>query len=260
MHEPILVFKRVVKKRLGGNGYTLMVAKLIVKLGDRIALVGQSGSGKSTLLDMLGLVSKPDYIYSHLDGEFTWFSAYDVLDLWEDWNTTDTSLREKIRREDLGYVLQSGGLLPFLNVRNNIILPAKLKKSPRGRELEEELTKIVTDLRIGHLLKKYPGTISMGERQRVAVARAIIHKPSLILADEPTASLDPPTADKVFERLLTMSQGRALIVATHDEPRVRSYGFQVYRIVCEDLGAGKGIRAILVRDQKPKSRTQNMSL
>jgi ABC-type nitrate/sulfonate/bicarbonate transport system ATPase subunit len=92
----------------------------------------------------------------------------------------------------------------------------------------------------------------MGERQRAAVARALIHRPALILADEPTASLDPPTASRVFALMLELSQGIPLVVSTHDEPRARALGFKILRIVCEDMGPGLGIKAMLRRPDAPE--------
>jgi putative ABC transport system ATP-binding protein len=229
-----------------------MVSSLDVGPGDRLALVGQSGCGKSTLLDMLGLVLRPD-MRSDPSFSFTWRrgSTGAEVDVLDSWRSGDEGARERVRREDIGYVLQSGGLLPFLSVRDNIILPAKLKGSPRGKELEGALVNLSSSLGIGHLLKQYPGTVSMGERQRAAVARALIHRPALILADEPTASLDPPTATKVFALMLELSEGIPLVVSTHDEPRARSLGFKIRRIVCEDQGPGGGIKAMLRRPEGP---------
>ncbi|MDR2461012.1 MAG: ABC transporter ATP-binding protein [Deltaproteobacteria bacterium] len=246
MKRPILAIKRLIKTRPGGSGYRLMVSNLVIREGDRIALVGQSGSGKSTLLDMMAMVLMPDKMGK--GGQFAWTGEGDYLDIWESWNKGDEAAREKIRRTHLGYVLQSGGLFPFLNVRDNILLSAWLKKDPRGKDLDRAVIRLVTILGIGHLLKKLPGNVSVGERQRVAVARAIIHNPSLILADEPTASLDPPTAQKVFELLLELSQGTALVLATHDEERAKKFGFKIHRIIVEDEGAGKGIKAMLFND------------
>ncbi|MDR1167121.1 MAG: ABC transporter ATP-binding protein [Deltaproteobacteria bacterium] len=245
--KPLLVFKKVIKKRPGGAGYSLLVSKLEVRPGDRIALVGQSGSGKSTLLDMLGLASSPYSVALSQKGEFTFYRPAEnkTYDIWESWVNGRSSAREKIRSSDLGYVLQAGGLLPFLNVRDNIILPATIKKYPKGAALEKALFGLAEILGIGRLLKKFPGSISMGERQRVAVARAVIHKPQIILADEPTASLDPPTAAKVFELLLELSDRAALVVATHDEPKARSLKFRIFRVVCEDRGPNAPIKATL---------------
>ncbi|MDR2340701.1 MAG: ABC transporter ATP-binding protein [Deltaproteobacteria bacterium] len=227
--------RRVVKTRPGKMPYFLKVAKLKVSMRDRIALVGQSGSGKSTLLDMLALVLAPDRVDK--GGEFLWLpeSSPSSVDVWKDWQGSGTKSRERVRREDLGYVLQSGGLLPFLSVSDNITLPALLKGKPKGAKLQERLQYLAGHLGIGHLLKKFPGSVSVGERQRVAVARALIHSPSLLLADEPTASLDPPTADRVFELFLELAErtDAAIVLATHNRAQAEKFGFQAYTIECE---------------------------
>ncbi|MDR2350730.1 MAG: ABC transporter ATP-binding protein [Deltaproteobacteria bacterium] len=243
-----MTVRRIVKTRPGGSGYRLMVDKLVVREGDRIALVGQSGSGKSTLLDMMAMVLKPDRLGR--GGEFTWNLDGVTLDVWNSWKRGGASAREKIRRSHLGYVLQSGGLFPFLNLRDNILLSAWLKKNPKGRRAESALMELAAKLNIGHLLRKLPGNVSVGERQRAAVARAIIHRPKLILADEPTASLDPPTAEKVMELLIELSEGTALVMSTHDEVRARKFGFEIHRIVVEDEGPRRGIKAMLFKDSR----------
>ncbi|MDR1042176.1 MAG: ATP-binding cassette domain-containing protein [Deltaproteobacteria bacterium] len=242
--RPVVSVRRMAKTRQGGAGYCLMVSSLKVFPGERLALVGQSGCGKSTLLDMLGLVLRPDM--GRPGSEFRWRRGGkgEVVDVLASWRSGDDGRRERIRREDIGYVLQSGGLLPFLTVRDNILLPARLKGSPRGDELEGSLSRLAVELGIGHLLKKYPGSVSMGERQRAAVARALIHRPAIIIADEPTASLDPPTAAKVFDLMLRLSEGIPLVVSTHDRPRVEGLGFKIREIRCLDLVRG-GIKAVL---------------
>jgi putative ABC transport system ATP-binding protein len=231
--KSIISILRLIKTRPGKMPFFLKVARLIIKNRDRIALVGQSGSGKSTLLDMLALVLKPDVLDK--GGEFIWKGGRpQALDIFQDWQGKTSSRREALRSHELGYVLQSGGLLPFLSVRDNILLPAQLKNSPRGISLENRLHYLADYLGIDHLLKKLPGVISVGERQRVAVARALIHSPSLLLADEPTASLDPPTAGKVFELFLELANetDAAIVLATHNQKQAERYGFTSYRIEC----------------------------
>ena len=230
--EVIISMRRAVKMRPGTVPYSLMVASLSVSLGARIGLVGLSGSGKSTLLDMLALVLSPDRV--DRGGELTWRpgSFADTVDLWKDWRTPGSSVRERSRRRELGYVLQSGGLLPFMSVGANIKLPALLKKQPKGAELEDRLHKLADYLKIRHLLPKLPGSISVGERQRAAVAGALIHSPLVILADEPTASLDPITAERVFELFLELAgkSGAAIVLATHNREQAERYGFLIHTV------------------------------
>jgi putative ABC transport system ATP-binding protein len=244
--RPLICLKSVVKRRKEGAGYSLTADGLAVDKKARIALLGDSGSGKSTLLDLMAMVLKPDEA-----AEFSFYSQADArkLDLWQIWKQKKLTFFENIRRSELGYIMQTGGLLPFLKVRDNITLPAEIKPGYSAKIREERLDYLVTELRIGHLLKKYPTEVSMGERQRCAIARALIHNPSLVLADEPTASLDPPTADKVFELLINLCQDSALVVSTHDHRRIATRkDFAVWRITCR-LDADTGsIKASVNQD------------
>jgi putative ABC transport system ATP-binding protein len=210
---------------------------------ERVALLGDSGSGKSTLLDLIAMVLKPE------DANlFTFFSrqSNQRYDLWKTWKQKKLSLFESIRRSELGYIMQTGGLLPFLNIKDNIVLPANIKIGYSAKTRNLQLDYLLTELRIGHLLKKYPAEVSVGERQRCAIARALIHKPSLVLADEPTASLDPPTANRVFDLLLTLCQDSALVVSTHDHRRIAERSdFTVWKINCEMDPQTKAIEAIV---------------
>jgi putative ABC transport system ATP-binding protein len=238
--EPIMVFQNVVKNRSGGSGYSLLVEDLIVCPADRYALIGDSGSGKSTLLDLMALILKPDSAES-----FLWQPKTDSpIDLFKAWQDKDTCKFEKIRREQLGYVMQTGGLLPFLSVEDNILLPGQLKncKPKEQKNLLNELAKI---LKISELLKRKPALLSVGQRQRCAIARALIHEPSLILADEPTASLDPPTARQVLELLLALSKERALVISTHNLDLIKDRGFTVFRIFCQQPDTESGVLARL---------------
>jgi putative ABC transport system ATP-binding protein len=226
--NPIMYFKDVVKTRQGGAGYKLAIEELAIYPGERVALIGDSGSGKSTILDIMALVLKPDSaeeFYFRLAGGEKWEN------LWQCWATGKHSRFEGIRRAELGYVLQTGGLLPFLTVRDNIALPAGFKNGGLKKESAEYLDYLAAELKIDHLLRKYPTQISVGERQRCAIARALVHKPSLVLADEPTASLDPVTADSVFDLLLRLCEDCALVVSTHDHRRLAEHpDFKIFKL------------------------------
>jgi putative ABC transport system ATP-binding protein len=237
--NPLLSFNEVVKKRPGGRGYELFIESLAIFPQDRLALVGDSGSGKSTLLDLTALILRPEAAKGF------WWRQGDKsqADLFRAWEKKEVHRFEAIRREELGYVTQTGGLLPFLSVKDNILLPAKLKKTgPKALTRLNELTKV---LKIQDLLNKPPHKLSVGQRQRVAIARALIHEPSLILADEPTASLDPPTAKLALELLLNLSQDRALIISTHNLDLIKDKGFTIHRIVCEDVDPSQPVVAKL---------------
>jgi putative ABC transport system ATP-binding protein len=235
-----MVFQNVVKKRSGGPGYSLLIEDLAVCPAGRYALIGDSGSGKSTLLDLMALILKPDSADS-----FLWRPGTDSkIDLFKAWQDKDARKFEKIRREQLGYVMQTGGLLPFLSAEDNILLPGELKncEPEEQRKLLHELAGI---LKISELLKRKPALLSVGQRQRCAIARALIHGPSLILADEPTASLDPPTARQVLDLLLALSKERALVVSTHNLDLIKDRGFTVFRIYCRQPDPESGVLARL---------------
>jgi putative ABC transport system ATP-binding protein len=245
----IMVLKRLVKVRPGGKPYRLWIHDLVVHENEKIALVGPSGCGKSTLLDMMAMVLMPDGIAAN--GEFSWINGNEKFDIFNSWKVGDSAgraNREKIRCLHMGYVLQAGGLFPFLNLKDNISLTSWLKKYPNTNELlEKSLIQNATILGIGHLLRKLPSKISVGERQRVAVARSIIHKPKLILADEPTASLDPHTAVEVFKIMRDLSRNTAFVIATHNEDMAKEYGFTIYKINVEPTNSSRGIKATLTK-------------
>jgi putative ABC transport system ATP-binding protein len=254
----ILNCSNVSKSRKGGVGYRLLVERMNISKGEHLALIGDSGSGKSTLLDMIAMVLKPD---SADDFSFKPLGHPKWHNLWKIWQHGDYGIFERLRRSELGYIMQTGGLLPFLTVADNITLPADLKPKYPKTERNERLKSLASSLGIAHLLKKLPSQISVGERQRCAIARALIHSPSLVLADEPTASLDPPTADRVFELLLDLCRDSALVVSTHEHHRVQSGHFNVWKITCSSGAEGQPIEATvspLERDGTEKRAIANV--
>ncbi|MDR2366989.1 MAG: ATP-binding cassette domain-containing protein [Deltaproteobacteria bacterium] len=248
--DVILNCADLVKTRKGGVGYRLLVESMTIGRGEHLALIGDSGSGKSTLLDMIAMVLKPD---SAGDFSFRPIGHAKWHDLWKIWRKGAYGIFEALRRSELGYIMQTGGLLPFLNVADNITLPADLKPGFPKAEKRERFKALTATLGISHLLGKLPSAISVGERQRCAIARALIHAPSLVLADEPTASLDPPTADRVFELLLDLCRDSALVVSTHEQNRVLTGRFKVWRIDCRPGGEGQPIEARVapLKDRAP---------
>ncbi len=193
-----------------GVGFRLLVPNIQIQAQENIALIGHSGCGKSTLLDMLALVLHPDssseFNVHPVDGE-----SHDIEKLWQRKRQSELS---QIRKLHIGYVLQSGGLLPYLTVRENIELPRKLLKLPE----DDSITSLSKVLGIDRQLDKLPGFLSAGERQRASFARALSHRPSILLADEPTASLDPITAQKIMAVVMELIKGLkiTLITASHD--------------------------------------------
>ncbi|MGA9700527.1 ABC transporter ATP-binding protein [Pseudomonas sp.] len=206
---------------LGSQRYSLVVPALQLRAGEQLAIVGPSGCGKSTLLDLLALVLAPDQV-----GAFE-FNQQDIGGLWR--ADKQTALAE-LRSRHLGYVLQTGGLLGFLDVRSNIALSRQLL----GLKDDGSVARLAEQLEIGDQLAKKPAALSVGQRQRVSCARALVHAPQLVLADEPTASLDPLNAERVMHALLAQAREHraACVIATHDEPLARASGLQVRRISC----------------------------
>jgi len=176
---------------------------LAVKPGEFIALVGPSGSGKTTLLAILAALLAP--------------SSGEVMIAGRDLAKLSEGQRVAFRREQIGFTFQANNLVPYLNALENVELMLRLngKLDKAGRERAKE---ILTRLGLGNRLHNLPGQMSGGQQQRVAIARALIHNPAVVLADEPTASLDTERAFQVVETFsgLIHEQGRAGIMVTHD--------------------------------------------
>ncbi|CAI2800137.1 ABC transporter ATP-binding protein [Pseudomonas fluorescens group sp.] len=206
---------------VGSQRYRLVIPALTLRVGEQLAIVGPSGCGKSTLLDLLALVLAPDQV-----GQFD-FHQHDIAGLWRG---EQQSTLAALRSQHLGYVLQTGGLLGFLDVRDNIALSRQLL----GLTDDGSVLRLAEQLEISDQLAKKPAALSVGQRQRVSCARALAHAPQLVLADEPTASLDPLNAERVMQALLAQAREHraACVIATHDEPLARASGLQVRRISC----------------------------
>lgn len=171
--------------------------------GEAVGLVGPSGSGKSSLLHLMGLLERPD------DGSII-VGGKDVADM------TDYE-RTRMRRSHIGFVYQFHQLLPEFSALENIVIPQLIAGLKRA-EAEERSVQLLAMMGLADRGDHRPAELSGGEQQRVAIARAVANGPSLLLADEPTGSLDPETGDRVFERLveLARSTGLAAIIATHN--------------------------------------------
>ncbi|MGU9823153.1 ABC transporter ATP-binding protein [Pseudomonas sp. LF090] len=206
---------------VGSQRYSLVIPALALRAGEQLAIVGPSGCGKSTLLDLLALVLAPDQV-----GRF----EFDHVDVGALWRADQQSTLAALRSTHLGYVLQTGGLLGFLDVRSNIALSRQLL----GLKDDGSVARLAEQLEISDQLGKKPTALSVGQRQRVSCARALAHAPQLVLADEPTASLDPLNAERVMQALLAQAREHraACVIATHDEPLARASGLQVRRISC----------------------------
>lgn len=217
----IYSLKNVVKSRIeDGVGFRLKVPELKIENQESIALVGHSGCGKSTLLDILALALHPDES-SQFDMYPTFGNKVDIATLWDKNKSNKLSA---IRKQHIGYVLQTGGLLPYLTVRENIDLPRRLMNLP-----EDDSTRSISKVMgIHRQLDKLPGLLSAGERQRASFARAFSHRPSIVIADEPTASLDPITARKIMAVVMELVKGLkiTMITASHDWAQVYKMDFR----------------------------------
>ena len=176
---------------------------LEVSAGDRIAIVGPSGSGKTTLLNMIGTLDRPDSGKMH-------FGDQDLSLL------TDQELAV-FRNEKIGFVFQMHHLLPQLTLLENILLPTLTNKKLQGKQTLERAQHLILRMGLGAVAHQKPSQLSGGECQRTAVARALINRPGLILADEPTGALDHQSAYNLTDLLVELNQeeGITLIVVTH---------------------------------------------
>lgn len=172
-----------------------------VRSGATLALVGASGSGKSTLLGLLAGLDLPTSGTVHING----------IDLY----ALDEDGRAAVRKSQLGFVFQSFQLLSHLTAVENVMLPLELHADPNARSKAEQM---LARVGLSQRLKHYPKYLSGGEQQRVALARAFVTEPPLLLADEPTGSLDAATGEAVIDLMFTLNreQGSTLVLVTHD--------------------------------------------
>jgi putative ABC transport system ATP-binding protein len=201
-----------------------------VPRGGLMAIVGPSGCGKSTALDLLACSLRPE-ITIGTEARFSMRPHPDTdVDVLGCWRRGGLDRLAGLRLASLGYILQTGGLLPFLSVRENIVLRCKCLGSLDARR--EAIPALVERLGIGHLLKKKPDTLSVGERQRVAIASALAHGPPIVLADEPTASLDPLNARTILAIFteIAKEQGITIIMVTHAPDLAERAGFTLVRV------------------------------
>ncbi len=212
---PVLEFLDVVKSYGAGpievravSGISLSVAP-----GEFVAIMGPSGCGKSTLLHLAGALEEP--------------SAGRVLVNGRDLGGMDLAERAELRRRDVGYVFQRLNLIPSLTAVENVMLPLELDgvatRTARSRALE-----VLAKVGLDHHLDRYPDDFSGGQQQRIAIARSIVGTRKLLLADEPTGSLDTTNSDQVIELLANLGQeyGTAVVLVTH-EPRFASWADRV---------------------------------
>ncbi|TFH58467.1 ABC transporter ATP-binding protein [Peribacillus frigoritolerans] len=201
-----LLFENVSK--VYGEGDNKVIAlddiSLNVRAGEFVAIVGPSGSGKSTFLSIAGALLSPSKGRLLLNGE--------------DITTLSPKELTRVRLEKIGFVFQSSNLVPYLSVRDQLLLLSELI-GKRDKTTVKKADELLSHLGLGHRAGHLPEALSGGERQRVAIARSLMNDPEIILADEPTASLDSKRGRDVVEMLAheVKSRNKAAIMVTHDE-------------------------------------------
>jgi putative ABC transport system ATP-binding protein len=194
---------------LGNKVQVLNNISFTVEQGEFVGIMGPSGAGKSTLLNVLSSIALPTAGIVRIDGQ-------DILRL------RDNELSD-FRRKQLGFIFQSFNLIDTLNVKDNILLPLAVDKWDVSK-MQVRLNQVADILGITDILEAYPLTISVGQKQRVAAARALIMQPKIIFADEPTGSLDSKSATELLQYMseINMQNNATILMVTHD-PYTASY-------------------------------------
>ncbi|ABF31834.1 ABC transporter ATP-binding protein [Streptococcus pyogenes MGAS9429] len=211
----VLTFKQVTKTFQDGHHEinALKATDFSIEAGEFVAIIGPSGSGKSTFLTIAGGLQTPSSGQLIIDGT--------------DYTHLSEKERSRLRFKSVGFILQASNLIPFLTVQQQLELVDHLT----GSKEKAKANQLFDDLGIAGLKHQLPQELSGGERQRAAIARALYHDPALILADEPTASLDTEKAYEVVKLLAKESKekNKAIIMVTHDD-RMLKYCDKVYRM------------------------------
>jgi ABC-type lipoprotein export system ATPase subunit len=231
----MIELRRVTRRYRQGESPVVALNNVDLQIQDKafVAVVGESGSGKSTLLHLLGGLDKPD------EGEI----------LVDGWSLTSANERDltQYRRTQLGFVFQFFNLLPTLNVLENVGLPLQLQ-GRNEKESRERALELLEMVGLQHRVRHFVHQLSGGEMQRAAIARALIHRPSLLLADEPTGNLDTENANRVMEAFQWIGeQGlTTLLIATHSSAIAAS----AHRVIRLANGAVVSDEASAVRSEK----------
>lgn len=185
--------------------------------GKMYAIVGKSGVGKSTLLNIISAISSVDSGSVFVDD----------MDL----NSLSNKEISKIRNEKIGFVFQDYNLLDFLNCYENVLMPLEISRENKYSEEEKEnkISNLLDYVELNERKEHYPSELSGGEQQRIAIARALINDPSIILADEPTGSIDKENGEKILKLLKKISKDKCVIIVTHDE-NVLKFADVIYQL------------------------------
>ena len=212
----------------GDEVHALAGVTLRIDVGEFVAVVGPSGSGKSTLLFAMGGLATPTAGHVFL-GETR---VYDL----------DREARAALRRTEIGFVFQTFNLIPYLSCLDNVALPALLAGRSRA-EASEAATRVLERLGMSARRHHRPAQLSVGERQRVGVGRALVNDPRVLLADEPTGNLDPATADQVVDLLRELNrEGQTIVMVTHDL-RLADRAGRIVRLRAGEIDVARAERA-----------------
>ena len=204
MNNEIIKLKKISKKFIGGGKNVTVLKNINFKInkGELISLTGPSGSGKSTLLHIMALLDKP--------------TSGEVFFKEKNFSKSNENEKDLVRRKGISIIYQQNNLLSDFTALENVLIPL-LNNGYSLNESKKKAVKILSSVKLSHRLDHFPSELSGGEQQRVAVARSLITEPDLILADEPTGSLDRKTANEIFSLFLKIkSKNRAIIYATHN--------------------------------------------
>ncbi len=209
MSEIMISLKNITKtyQSMGDKVQAIRSVSLDVAKGESVSVMGHSGSGKSTLLSILGALTPPSSGVVEIDG-------IDIYKLTQEQRTD-------FRREYLGFVFQQFQLIPYLTAQENVMLPLTTTKRS-NKEKRDMAAEVLARVGLENKMKRLPNQLSGGEQERVAIARAIVNEPPLILADEPTGSLDTKTGDEIMELFQKLGEeGLTILMVTHNPEYTR---------------------------------------
>jgi putative ABC transport system ATP-binding protein len=214
----VIELKNVSKAYGLGDATTVALddINLTVEKGEFVAIMGPSGSGKSTLLNILGLIDQPSHGIYHLDTRNV--------------SRLRTRARAKARRDKIGFIFQSFNLLPKMTVLENVALPLAYKGMPNLRRLHKA-SEILAKVDMSPREYYYPRQLSGGQAQRAAIARALINRPKIIIADEPTGNLDSANSKLIMELLKEIHEGGNTIIMVTHNPDLTSYASRIIYMI-----------------------------
>lgn len=194
------------------SDFKLNIDNLSFKRGSKTAIIGTSGYGKTTMLNLIAGINLPSKGTVQIKDALI--------------NSLNDSERRDFRIQNIGFIFQDFKLIPYLNIMDNILLPFRINSSIKlNKETIDNVQELASDLGILNKLKKYPSKLSQGEKQRVAICRALLNYPSIILADEPTGNLDPENKRKIMDILFAAvnKYDATLVTVTHDHDMLSGF-------------------------------------